>query len=261
MRLSRNANSYRRRNVLIPHGVALISAGVLVLAFLLFILHTFAPGILLPLAAPVWNAGSGVAKVVSDTSSFFADRARVVQERDLLSAQALALNEENRTLRARLSDIGALGEGSTGMLAGVIARPPVSPYDTLIALLTEAGTVTTGAYAYGPGGVPLGTVDQVAGKTVRIALFSTGGRETIGWVGEKRIPITLVGRGGGAFEASLPRESGALVGDVVYVPGPGALPIGSIARIESDPSSPRDIVRIAPYANLFALTWVAIGTP
>ncbi len=197
--------------------------------------------------------------MMQDISGVFRTAGALTRERDELLRDNLALTEENRTLRARLTDVQGFLLESGRIRAGVFARPPVAPYDTVLVGAGRTAGVVAGAYVYGPGGVPLGTVDTVAEGTSRIALFSTGGRSTLGWVGDTRIPLTLTGRGGGAFLATLPRESGVVVHDVVYVPGPGALPIGTVVRIDSDPSAPRDTVFIAPYANLFSLTWVDIA--
>jgi hypothetical protein len=259
MPLSRTGSSYRRRNVLVPGGPFVIYAALVVIAAIVFVLNVFFPGAMMTVAAPVWNAGNAVSTAIGTVTAPFLNNATLVGERDRLALENLALNEENRTLRARIADQGGFLLGTGRVRAGVLARPPVSPYDTLGVSLPPGTGIALGSTAYGPGGVPLGTLEVISGSYGRVGLYSSGGRETEGWVGEKRIPITLVGRGGGAFSATLPRESGALMNDVVYVPGPGALPIGSIARIDSDPSAPRAIVHIAPYVNLFSLTWVELA--
>jgi cell shape-determining protein MreC len=255
-------NSYRRRNALISSGRALLAACIFFIVIVLLALRTFAPGFLARVATPVWQVGQAATDGLAGFANIFGNSSELTRERDTLQNENLTLAEENRLLRAQMEDLTRLTASSTvpsGIRAGVTARPPVAPYDTL---LVGAGTnegVTAGAYVYGPGGVPLGTVDGVSLNTSRIALYSTGGRTTDGWVGEKRIAITLVGRGAGAFEATLPRNSGIAVNDVVYAPGPGALPIGTIVKIDTDPSSPRDDIFIAPYVNLFSLTWVTIA--
>jgi hypothetical protein len=92
-----------------------------------------------------------------------------------------------------------------------------------------------------------------------VLLYSSPKATVDGWIGEKRLPVTLTGESAGSFSASLSHESGVAVGDVLYLPGPGALPAGTVARISSDPSSTNDVVYIVPYVNIFSLTWVAIG--
>lgn len=263
MPLFRNDNSYRRRTALLSSGGVVSSIGLALLIVLIFTLHTFAPGFLVRMGQPFWKVGSAFSSGLRVGWSLFGNAAELTRERDALAAENLALHEQNRTIVARVTDLEALignaPAGESRILAGVLARPPVAPYDTLIVAAGSLNGVREGALVYGPGGVPLGTVAGVATDSSHIALYSTGGRITEGWVGEKRIPITLTGRSGGAFDATLPRGSAIAVNDVVYVPGPGALPLGTVVRIDSNPSSPRDIVHIAPYANLFSLTWIEIA--
>ncbi len=262
MPLSRNASSYRRRNSLISAGGGVILAGVLiVLSVVVFILQVFAPGLLASIASPFWGAGSAVSNALHAGTSVFGNAGELTRQRDTLAEENLALHEENRTLLARASDLERLLGGvnpESKILGGVLARPPVVPYDTLVVAAGTKQGVKPNARVYGPGGIPLGTVASASGASSQVALYSTGGRTTEGWVGEQRVALSLIGRGGGAFEATLPRESGVLVNDVVYVPGPGAQPLGTVVRIDSSPSSPRDTIFIAPYINLFSLTWVQI---
>ncbi len=263
MPLFRNDNSYRRRNSLIPPGVFLGSGVILFFALLLVVLQFVVPGFVARSASPFWMLGNGLTGATLGATSLFGNSSELTRERNQYADENLALHEENRTLAAQIDDlkrlIGTTPETSRRILAGVLARPPVSPYDTIIVDAGSTKGVHVGAIAFGPGGVPLGTMANVTDVSARIELFSTGGRTTEGWVGDTRVPITLTGKGAGVFEATLPRDSGVALNAVVYVPGPGALPIGTVVRIDSNPSSPRDIIHIAPYANLFSLTWVEIA--
>lgn len=263
MPLFRTASSYRRRNALLSSAGVLIGIALFLGALIVFMLQLFAPGILAGAAAPVWRLGNGATDAMRSLTAVFGNAPSLAKERDRLAEENLALHEENRTLTGRVTDlerlIGTTSPQGTRIVAGVLARPPVSPYDTLIVGAGSSAGIKDGALAYGPGGVPIGKVAGVTVETARIELFSMSGRTTEGWIGEKRIPVTLTGKGAGAFEATLPRNSGVAQFDVVYVPGPGALPIGTVVKVDSNPSSPRDTVFVAPYANLFSMTWVELS--
>ncbi len=264
MPLFRNVNPYKRRNALLSSGGVLIGAALALLILLIFVLQFFAPGFLVRVSTPVWQAGTALSDALQVGTGSFGNASELLRERDVLANENLALHEENRTLAAKENDmetlIGTTPSPERRILAGVLARPPVAPYDTLVVAAGTKEGVNVGVVAYGPGGVPLGTVTRASTDSSSVSLYSTAGRVTEGWVGDTHIPITLTGRGGGAFEATLPRGSGVLEHAVVYVPGPGALALGTIVRIDSNPSSPRDTVFIAPYANLFALTWIELST-
>ena len=60
------------------------------------------------------------------------------------------------------------------------------------------------------------------------------------------------------MSASLARSASVVVGDTVFGPGPGMLPIGTVARIDDDPSSPSLTLHIMPKINLFSVSWVVV---
>ncbi len=139
---------------------------------------------------------------------------------------------------------------------GVLARPPVSPYDTLIVDQGSSAGVAEGAFVTGPGGAPLGNVSSVTSGSARVTLLSASGKKTDAWVGEHRIPVTLSGGGAGTFESSAPKDAKIIVGDSVFVQG--ALVAGTVVRIDSDAASPSATLHIQAVINPFSLLWVHI---
>ena len=59
----------------------------------------------------------------------------------------------------------------SGILAGVVARPPVSPYDTLVLAAGRVDGVEVGMEAFGAVGVPVGVVSSVLEDFSRVTLF------------------------------------------------------------------------------------------
>ena len=59
----------------------------------------------------------------------------------------------------------------SGIIAGIVARPPASPYDTLVLSAGSEEGVTLGMEAFGAGGVPLGVVSSVLANFSRVTLF------------------------------------------------------------------------------------------
>lgn len=237
--------------------VALLALIVL----LALILRVAAPGALTFLAAPAWRAGNALTAASGNLT--LASRAALIRERDQYARENEALRAENSALAARAGDLERLLGGrpaaSEGILAGVLARAPVAPYDVLIIDRGTESGIRVGSTAYGPGGVPVGTVTEASSGSARVTLYSTTGAVHDAWAGAARVPLRLSGVGAGAFDAEVPGSEGVLVGDAVYVPGPGALPIGSVSEVVTDPSSPNVLVRVRPLVNPFSLTWVTIA--
>lgn len=252
----------RRRNaILTPESGPWIIA-VIGFVVLLFVLRAFFPGAITSLIGPFWRAGSAATDASGSVAAFFGDKAVLAHERDALARQVAELTAQNASLAARTSDLerllGSRTEASGGILAGVLARPPVSPYDTLVVDQGTGAGVTVGERVMGPGGVPLGVVESVSATSARVLLYSAPGRVTEGWVGASRTPVSLEGASAGAFRTSVPRERVVMVGEDVYLPGPGAVPVGTVVQVDTDPSSPRAVIHIRPRTSPFSLTWVTI---
>ncbi len=237
----------RTKRFLSPqYGLFIVIAAVLFL--ILAGLRFLAPGAFTALFTPLWGAGTSVTGAIEG-----------VGDAPSLAAEVERLTAENETLRNENQALVAGAEAAVaGITAGVIARPPLAPYDILIVGKGERDGVYARMQVFSKG-IPVGTVESVAPGSARVALYSSSGRASEGWVGENRIPITLTGRGAGAFSADVPREAGIVEGDAVYLPGPGGLPVGSVVRVESNASSPRATVRVRPIANPFTMTSVVIA--
>jgi cell shape-determining protein MreC len=240
-------------------------AGIIFIVVLLTALRTFAPGVFVSLATPFWEMGSGLDKDTRSLFSGFSSKQKLATDNAALSTEIATLTNQNNALTTRDQDLtkllGGQGNISNGsmILAGVLARPPESAYDTLVVSSGSNAGVVVGAQAFGNGSIPIGEVTTVNKGSSVIQLLSTSGIRTDGWEGENRTPITLTGSGGGSLTASLPKEATPLVGDSVYVPGPGAIPVGTVTEVDVDPSSTTLVVHIRLIVNVFSLTWIQIS--
>lgn len=243
-----------------------VSWGTFVLACVVLMLLTrlLAPNIFLYVFAPVFRAADMMAAQSHSFLNSFGDTAALALHNEQLADENTALTNENRGLLQKIINLETLFDTSMGrnkvpgILAGVVVRPPESPYDTLVLAAGSSAGVTRGMEAFAGGGVPLGIVSSVTNDFSRVTLFSAPGAVTQGWVGRANLPIDIIGAGAGTMNASLTRSADVAVADVVFVPGPGMLPIGSVVRIDSDPSSPDITLRIMPALNLFSLAWVEL---
>lgn len=234
----------------------------LIVALAALLLRLVAPNLLLVAAAPAFRAGDQLAAGaydlvagVSGASGFAAANAKLAQENAALSLENRSLATQNADLKNLFSGVPAKTDG---ILAGVVARPPEIAYDSLIVAAGSADGVKKDMEAFGPGGVPLGRVTQATTHFARVVLFSSPGMRLSAWMGEAREPLTLLGAGGGAYRATAPRDATVTPGEAVYAPGPGARPIGIVARVDDDPSSPLRLVHVAPAVNPFSVTWVTL---
>ncbi|HEX2792661.1 MAG TPA: rod shape-determining protein MreC [Candidatus Paceibacterota bacterium] len=251
-----------RRNALLDAERGLIGLILVAIMALILIARFAFPGALTALVSPVWGAGTALTAATGGAAAYLADRPTLIGERDRLLLENEALVQNNRMLAAKAADLerllGDRSDAGPGILAGVLARPPVAPYDVLVVDQGSEDGVTAGSLVSGPGGVPVGTVEEALPGSSRVLLYSAPGRQTEGWAGTVRTPVRLEGIGGGIYRASIAQDAAVIVGDTVYVPGPGSIPIGSVTSVTYDPSSPRSVIEVRPYVNIFTLPWVTI---
>ena len=254
-----------KRNALFSSTDISWGAYALVFAVLMLLVRLLAPNFFWHAFAPVfWSADALTAQSHTFLQSF-SDTAALAAQNEQLSAENAALVSENQTLLKRTADLKALfgsperaETGAPEILAGVVARPPASSYDTLVLAAGEDDGVALGMGAFGAGGVPIGVVSSVVADFSRVTLFSSPGIRTNGWVGQAGLPLTLIGEGAGAISATLARRESIAVGDKVFSSGPGRLLVGEIVRIDSDPSTPSMTLRIMPVQNPFSIAWVTL---
>lgn len=253
---------HRYQNGFVLGSGSFVGAIVVLIIVLLVALRLFAPGIWHSVTAPLWRAGNALSSRIGGIGTN-ESKAALTAERDTYAAQAAALANQNAALSAKVADLtkllGTRTEPAPGIVAAVLARPPVAPYDVLIIDQGTSAGVVLGALVTGNGGTPIGTIGEADTSQSRVTLFSTHGIQTSGWAGDSRIPVTLVGAGAGAFTASVPNNAGVKVGDGVYIASGGAYPVGTVVKIETDPSSPTVNLDIRPYANPFSLVWVTVA--
>jgi cell shape-determining protein MreC len=247
-----------KRNALFSSAGISWSAGVLVFALVVLFVRLLMPNLFWVAFSPLFKSADALSAQSHFFLQHFSDAAALASKNEQLMNENTALASENQALSQKMLSISALQDVSTGILAGVVARPPESPYDTLVLATGSDGGVVVGMEVFGREGTPLGVISTVTTNFSRATLFSSPNMNTLGWIGHTAIPLSITGAGAGAMNAIASRSAGIATGDVVFVPGPGMLPVGTVIRVDSDSSSPSVALRIQPIRNPFSLSWVLI---
>lgn len=234
---------------------------MLALVLILVLVRVFLPQTFLSASLPFLHASNYVSDRVGSITAGFENARRLEGARAALATQNEQLAEENAVLLAQNNDLTALEHvpaASPGVAAGVLARPPESPYDTLVVAAGAAAGLEEGDVAYAASGIPLGVVERVSASAASITLLSASGMKNDAWLGALRAPITLFGTGGGTFIAEAPKNASTTIGTIVYIAGPGALPIGTVSGVSVDPAAPFITLAIKGSVNPLSITYVVI---
>jgi len=251
--------SLARRNALLSSADVSWGVGALALALIALLFRLIAPNLFWQATAPAFRVADFLSEKNHAVFSSFGDSAKLAAKNEQLLRENAALANENHALLERNMSIEALARlSSPSIVAGVVARPPASPYDTLVLSRGSDAGVTLGQEAFGEGGVPLGVVSSVLADFSRVTLFTSPNMIVDGWVGQATLPLVVYGAGAGVMRASLVRSAGVVEGDIIFAPGPGKLPIGTVVRVDGDSSSPSVTLQIRPAVNPFSVSWVEL---
>jgi len=186
--------------------------------------------------------GNNAGEKFSNTSSFLYSKKSLLVENEDLKSQVNELSNRvlnyNSILDENLKLKEILGRKDTTpvmTLASILSKPNQSLYDTLI---VDAGTnqgIVVGQRVFAKGNVPIGKVDTVYPKSSKVILYSNPGEKTEVVISGKDIFMQLVGRGGGNFEMTLPRDLTLEKGTEAVLPGIIPYVLGTVETIISDP--------------------------
>lgn len=187
------------------------------------------------------------------------DEIRLLEE-ELLSREGIhnsltKLTEENEALKELLGT----GE-SERIVAGVIGRPPYTPYDVVILDKGSADGVVSNAPVYYGDNKALGYVHRAFEHSALVTLISSPGVETSVYVFGPDVFATAVGQGGGVVRISIPQGLSVEEGNLVITPSLEGGVLGDIERVESNPTEPDQYAYLTYDAPIQAVRLVSVGT-
>ena len=214
---------------------------------------------------PLWQAKREALLPSPGFGALFAEKARLIQERDALIARFAAFNavtlERDQLKRdnALLRGIKEAYPHALPLILPVIAYPNQSLYDTLIVDLTGAPDAESRLrnFVY-TNGVVIGTLTSAEENIGKVTLLSTSGNLTNAQVGSSNIGSALTGKGGGSFTMSIPFDAEVAVGDVAFIPlaqGAAGAIVSTVERIESAQESR---LRLRTPVNIYSLRFVEL---
>ncbi|MBI2046223.1 MAG: hypothetical protein HYT28_02290 [Parcubacteria group bacterium] len=217
-----------------------------------------------PVTYPLLRFGASVTGTLNNLFPFFKTNKTLIRENDALKK---ALGEVNGTLLTHtllIEENKALKESfgrkdaTPRILANILAKPNRSPYDTLI---LDAGTeehINLGDIVSVFETAAIGEITEVYPHASKAALFSSPEKKTAVTLESAHITAEIIGRGGGAFLFTVPRDIAVSRGEMLILPGTRHLVAGSVTSVEILPDAPFQTVTAVLPVNIFEITRVFI---
>jgi cell shape-determining protein MreC len=236
--------------------VLLIVFALITLAIVLF--PSFFDALFTSVARPFWRTEFALnSGTLGSDGSLVAENENLKIELETLRNQYATVtatemeNAELHTLLGRASS-------TPGILAAVTMRPPMSAYDEIVIDIGSDRGIHNGDKVYAPGQVPIGTVKEVNGSTSKVLLFTSPGQEFDVLIGKSRSPAKVSSRGGGQFEAELPRGATVAEGDWVTFGTLGDKPLGVVSAVLVDDVDALMTAIIVPPVSVYNIRWVYV---
>jgi rod shape-determining protein MreC len=215
------------------------------------------------IAAPFLKVGVSVQKVGAAAVGALASKGSIETENQNLKdqlAQLQAAMDRDKLLvqeNSELKDLLGRHSKSASILAAVLAKPPMSLYDTVVVDVGSSNHITVGDTALAFGLVPIGVVSTVGPLTSIISLFSSSGQKVEVRIG-KGLQTFAEAQGGGSFLIKLPKGSAVATGDPIFAPGIGAEIFGHVENIEMNENDPFMYIRFVLPVNMSELHFLQI---
>ena len=214
-------------------------------------------------AHPFLVAARAFSSAGVETVSFLRSKTSLLEENAALREDNLSLKlalVDARRVTAENEQLAALRTDVPSDLvpAGVLLRPPVTMYDTLIIDAGSAAGVAKGNPVLVASGVVVGSVEDVFSRTSRVVLFSSPGTTLSVVFSGTGIAAEARGRGAGNFEVRLPRDISVISGDVVALPGISGGTLGVVSTIIAEEADSFQRVLFKSPVSLSELSFVLV---
>ena len=219
---------------------------VAVIILVLLILYFISPDLLsktfTAVARPFWNFERKIKNPVPISKDF---ENSIIKE----------LKKENMELKEMLGR----NSTSTVIMAYVLKKPPFSAYDSFILDVGSKEGIEKGDKVYAIGDVLLGEIVEVSGPYISKAkLYSSYGEKYEVFIGADNIEATALGRGGGAFEITLPRDVKVAENDIITIPSLSTSVFGIVKSVEARASKTLSTILFSQPLNIYQQKWVEI---
>lgn len=164
------------------------------------------------------------------------------------------LENENTELRSFFS----LSERPL-ILAGVIGRPPLLPYDVIVLDKGRTDNVENNAIVFDSAGYAIGSVKETYDNSSLVELFSSPSAKMTVYIFGPNIFVDAYGEGGGIIRISIPQGISVNKGDIVALPSLEHGLIGTITDIVSVSTQPEQHAYIAVNTSLQSLKTVSVS--
>lgn len=254
----------KRRNTRRPIWIIGILVILVFAALLYFGVLARLGAVLGSIVRPAWKAKDSMLTAADPLSGALQSKSSLVAENTKLKNELEDLRIKMTNYQTLVDENNSLKElfdrkpADPGILAGILVKPAQTLYDTLV---IDAGTregIRVGARVFAGGTVLLGEISEVGPVSSKVLMYSSSGHTTEVVITGKNISTEAVGRGGGTFEMTFPRDTEFPIGTEIVTPGIVPYLVGLVDEVISDPRDPLQKVLLRSPVNVQEIKFVEV---
>lgn len=217
------------------------------------------------LGGPFWKSKNFITKKTDDVSYVVRTKKSVFNENQ-------SLIDENQSLKNKIVDYDVLEKENINLkelfnrtqnpsdfiLARVLSKPNKTPYDTLVIDIGKDKTLYDGQKVFADQSLPMGEIVEIYKDTALVKLYSSPGEVTDAEIDVIGTSVELVGRGGGNFEMTIPKDLSVPNGIAVVIPGINSKVLAIVVNTISETKDPINKIILKSPINIQELKWVQI---
>ncbi len=234
--------------------------------FLIFIFSfSGTRNLIFKIATPFWNIKNSIASSFSNSIQVLRSKSSLIAENNALKIQINQSEEDvllSKIIKNENDDLknilGRKQAGQKQILAAVLEKPFLSPYDTLVIDAGTSDAVSVGDKILADSSTFIGYVSEVFGDKSKVILYSSPGEKIKVLIGNDNIEKEAEGAGGGNFVAEVPKESGIKEGDTIIIPSISPNIFGVVEKVNFKETDSLERVLFKNPINISELKWVLV---
>lgn len=213
---------------------------------------------------PVFVVKENIAKPFTGIQNFFKTKNSVINENTYLHDELtkLQLKEYDYNLLQKENDDlkNQLGRDDKNIkvIANIVAKPPLSPYDTFLIDVGSKNGVVLNSIVYISDKIVVGVVTEVRKSSSVVGLFSKSGVNTNVVLERTGTSYNIVGQGGQNYKLEVPKDTDLVWGDLFTYPDGQRSIVGMVYYIDTNSQSAFKTAYIRPPVNIFSYKTVLI---
>ena len=226
---------------------------------------TYSGKIFNSIGLPIWKTQNIVTEKTGDLGYLVKTKASVYKENESLVQENMNLlnsmidyqivKTENDQLKELL---GRSPANPSFVIANILTKPNHSLYDSIIIDIGTNNGIEIGNKVYVDSKIPVGEISKVYSNTSLVILYSNPNQVTEGVIDGSNATVSLVGRGAGNFEMTIPVDLSSEKGVMVTLPGASGEVVAVIDGIVSSPNEPVKKVILHSPVNIQSAKWVEV---